>query len=231
MAALVIVIVALGVSAATLLRWASEDYARFGRLTNGAAIAAWLVGVTHAALVSIAAGAALLEVPLYAPAAVTAGVIVGGAGAILLGRGLSALGSLDAILGRTNGALVTTGAYAISRNPQALGWGLLLTGGTIAGRSFAALLLVIPYWALLAAYCRSKNATCSRSMASATGLTRDGCRGCSAGEAHARRHGASYPAETSTVMRSLAAGLSGAWSLPTSCTASECRPGVSPAHV
>ena len=154
MMALAIVVVALAVSAAGLLRWASEDYARFGRLTDGAAIAAWFIGLTHAAIVSTAAGAALLEVSVNKVAALAVGAIVGGWGLLVLGRGLATLGSLDAILGRKNGALVTTGAYAISRNPQALGWGLLLIGAAIAGRSAAALLLVAPYWALLIAYLR-----------------------------------------------------------------------------
>lgn len=152
MAALAIVVVALGLSGAALLRWASEDYARFGRLTNGAAMAAWFVGLTHAAVVATAAGAALLEVPVNKLAAIVLGAIVGGYGVVVLGRGLAALGSLDAILGRTNPALVTTGAYAISRNPQSLGWGLLLVGAAIAGRSAAALLLVLPYWAFLIVY-------------------------------------------------------------------------------
>ena len=152
MAALAIVVVALGLSGAALLRWASEDYERFGRLSNGAAMAAWVIGLTHAAIVSTAAGATLLEVPVNKLAAIVLGGLVGGSGLLVLGRGIAALGSLDAILGRTTGALVTTGAYAISRNPQALGWGLLLVGAAIAGRSAAAALLVLPYWAFLFAY-------------------------------------------------------------------------------
>lgn len=152
MAALVVVIVALALSAATLLRWVSEDYARFGRLTNGAAIAAWITGVTHAAIVTTAAAASLLAVPVYEPAAIALGAAVAGPGVLLVGRGLSAFASLDEILGRTNRALVTTGAYAISRNPQAVGWGLVLVGAAIAGRSAAAALLALPYWAFLIAY-------------------------------------------------------------------------------
>ena len=152
MAALVVVIAALGLSAGALLRWASDDYAHRGRLSDGAAIAGWLIGLTHAALVATAASSQLLGMPVPATAALAFGGGAALGGVLLLVRAVAAFGSLDEILGRTNGALVTRGPYALTRNPQALGWGLLLTGGGVAGRSLAALLLVIPYWVLLAMY-------------------------------------------------------------------------------
>ena len=42
--------------------------------------------------------------------------------------------------------LVTTGPYAYSRNPQLMGWALVLLGAAIAGRSGAALALAAIYW-------------------------------------------------------------------------------------
>src|SRR6266540_2107487 len=43
--------------------------------------------------------------------------------------------------------LVTTGVYRLSRNPQLVGWGLLLLGVAVVGRSGAALLLATMFWA------------------------------------------------------------------------------------
>ncbi len=42
--------------------------------------------------------------------------------------------------------LVTTGPYAYSRNPQLMGWALVLLGAAIEGRSGAALALAAIYW-------------------------------------------------------------------------------------
>ena len=152
MAALVVVVVALGLSSLALLRWVSEDYNSLGRLSVGATAAAWAVGLVHAALVGSAAAAALLQVPVPAPLALAAGCALALAGTLLLARAVAAFGFLDEVLGRANGPLLTDGAYALSRHPQTLGWGLLLTGAGVAGRSLAALLLVAPYWALLLVY-------------------------------------------------------------------------------
>ena len=152
MGALVVVVVALGASSLALLRWAAEDYTRLGRLSPGAAAAAWALGLMHAALVAVSAAAGLLRVTVPAAPAIGVGGLIGVAGAVLLGRGLAEFGTLDEVLGRRNGPLRTRGAYAICRHPQALGWGMLLTGGGLAGRSLAALLLVVPYWALLLPY-------------------------------------------------------------------------------
>ena len=42
--------------------------------------------------------------------------------------------------------LFTTGPYAYSRNPQLIGWALVLLGAAIAGCSGAALALAAIYW-------------------------------------------------------------------------------------
>ena len=42
--------------------------------------------------------------------------------------------------------LIMTGPYAYGRNPQLIGWALVLLGAAIAGRSGAALALTAIYW-------------------------------------------------------------------------------------
>ena len=46
----------------------------------------------------------------------------------------------------TTDRLITTGPYSYSRNPQLLGWALVLLGVATAGRSGAALALTAIYW-------------------------------------------------------------------------------------
>ena len=152
MGALVAVLVALAASALALLRWVSEDYAGLARLSPAASLSAWALALVHAALVASMAAAGALEVSAPMAAAVAAGALLAGAGTVLLARAVAAFASLEEVLGRANGSLVTRGPYALIRHPQALAWGLVLTGAGVAGRSAAALLLVVPYWALLLAY-------------------------------------------------------------------------------
>ena len=55
--------------------------------------------------------------------------------------------SFRLIWGLAADRLVTTGVYRLSRNPQLVGWGLLLLGVAVLGRSGAALLLATLFWA------------------------------------------------------------------------------------
>ena len=54
--------------------------------------------------------------------------------------------SLARISGRRRDRLVRTGVYRWTRNPQNVGWGLLLLGVAIYGQSAAGLLLAVEFW-------------------------------------------------------------------------------------
>jgi protein-S-isoprenylcysteine O-methyltransferase Ste14 len=140
-----LVLGALAVLAVVLLRWTSADYDALGRLSDGAIAASFGLWVMHGLLVALSAIAAVWPIDVPRPAALAVGLLLAGAGALLAGGGLRAMGSRDQVLGRSHVRLVTHGPFRLSRHPQALGWGLVLLGAALAGRSGLALALVLAY--------------------------------------------------------------------------------------
>lgn len=90
--------------------------------------------------------------PLGHDLAFAAGVALALLGLRLLVAGVLGLGSLDRTSGLKVDALVTSGVYRWTRNPQNVGWMLFLLGMATWGRSGLALLLVAFLGALLHAY-------------------------------------------------------------------------------
>ncbi len=85
--------------------------------------------------------------PLAIPplVAYTVGAITAVAGAALYGAARLCFGSFRQTWGLTLDRLVTNGVYRYSRNPQMVGWLLILIGVGVAGRSGGALLLAAVY--------------------------------------------------------------------------------------
>lgn len=136
---------ALAMLALVVLRWTAEEYAAQGRLSDSAAAVAWALSVCHGALTFLAALAGVYEIAVARWLALAFGISVLGLGAALLVAGVREMGSLDAITGRRTARLTTTGPYRYGRHPQNLGWGLMLLGAAVAGRSGLALILVAAY--------------------------------------------------------------------------------------
>lgn len=113
------------------------------RLPVGAAATAWFLYAMHAAL-TVLAIARRRSWPL--PVGRVPAKMLGGAlvltGSALYGDGFLRFRSLRQVSGLETGLFVTTGAYRFSRSPQIVGWGLVLGGISLAGRSPIALLLV-----------------------------------------------------------------------------------------
>lgn len=66
--------------------------------------------------------------------------------------GLTQFGSYARATGQDNSRLITSGIYRWSRNPQVVGWSMILLGVSIAGRSGLAVLLTGVFTLVLHAY-------------------------------------------------------------------------------
>jgi len=91
-------------------------------------------------------------IPVNKAVALTAGVLIFVFGIILLPMGMIEFRSLRRSCGQDISKLITTGIYRWSRNPQFIGWFLMLLGISIAGRSGFALALTIVFMVVLHLY-------------------------------------------------------------------------------
>lgn len=142
MLTLVIAIIVFIGLAALVLRWATDDLAGPGTLSAKSLAVAWLLYVFHADTVTGAAwaGALAVDVPRVAALAIGAALAASGLG-VFIAATLALVRHGD-FAGLRTRRLVTVGPYSLSRHPQNVGWGILLLGIAIAGRSLVALALV-----------------------------------------------------------------------------------------
>ncbi|WP_456474693.1 methyltransferase family protein [Candidatus Pyrohabitans sp.] len=82
----------------------------------------------------------LWPIPLSSTAALACGLVAVLVGLLIMIAGIAAL-SWRRSTGQDISGLVTTGIYSYSRNPQFVGWFLILLGISLAGRSGLALVL------------------------------------------------------------------------------------------
>lgn len=92
-----------------------------------------------------------------------------GAAFVLTGSALYADGflrfhSLEQVSGLEEGKLIKTVAYRMSRNPQITGWGLMLCGASLAGRSPKFLLLVAAYFGVHRLYLPAEEQSLERAF-------------------------------------------------------------------
>lgn len=73
------------------------------------------------------------------------GILIVIIGVVLYVAGMVSFGSLRRASGTLNDQLITKGIYRFSRNPQLLGWGLVLLGTALMGKSGLALLISFLY--------------------------------------------------------------------------------------
>ncbi len=81
------------------------------------------------------------QIPINRSFALTGGLITFVVGTIILSAGMIGFRSLRISTGQDVSKLVTSGIYRWSRNPQFIGWVLMLSGISLAGRSGLALVL------------------------------------------------------------------------------------------
>lgn len=128
--------------AVLVLRWAARDLAGSGSLSAKAVVASWLLYVFHADTVTTAAWMGALTVDVSRGAAVAVGAVFAVLGFSLFLAATVGLARDGDFAGPRTRRLVTRGPYRVSRHPQNVGWGIMLLGGAVAGRSLVALAFV-----------------------------------------------------------------------------------------
>ena len=147
-------VVVFSVAAMLVLRWAANDLAKAGKLSAKSVVASWLLYVFHADTVATAAWMGAVSVGVPRAAALVAGAALAVSGfAIFLTATIVLVRDGDFEGPRTRG-LVTAGPYRRSRHPQNLGWGIMLLGIAIAGRSLVAVALVGLFAVFIERYAR-----------------------------------------------------------------------------
>jgi protein-S-isoprenylcysteine O-methyltransferase Ste14 len=129
-----------------------REYLRQDRLSAPSVIGVWVLYVSHFAVTAVAAATSRWPMPLHDAIAFSGGALLLGAGGFLILAGIVSLRSFRRMSGMDTSALVTTGAYRWSRNPQNVGWALFLVGLALIGRSALALLLAAAFWISFRAY-------------------------------------------------------------------------------
>ena len=144
--------------AAVVVRWAQVDYDEDGRLTVRSTVGGWLLYFFHADSVATAAYAGALRVDAIPPSVGWAtGTAVALVGIVVF---ISAVSRLSRV--HEDGGLQTTGVFGAMRHPQNFGWGLLLLGIALMGRSVLALALVALFAVFVDRYTRVEEAHLER---------------------------------------------------------------------
>ena len=154
MLALLIAIGLFTALAVCVVRWATADLAATGTLSAKSLAASWLLYVLHADTVASAAWGGVLMVDVPRSVALAAGGVLIVTGFAIFVAATLALARHGDFAGVRTQQLVTVGAYAFSRHPQNVGWGILLLGVAVAGRSLGALALVAVFAVFVERYVR-----------------------------------------------------------------------------
>jgi len=129
-----------------------RTYDKKGLFTNRLLTFWYAMWAFHHIPVAVASFAAIWLIPVNGNLALTGGFIIFIIGVVILPMGMIEFRSLRRSTGQDVSKLITTGIYRWSRNPQFVGWFLMLLGISIAGRSGLALALTIVFMVVLHLY-------------------------------------------------------------------------------
>ncbi len=127
-----------------------------GKLSVATVIGVWVVYVGHFVLTLLATLSGLWPLPINNGIAFGISFVTILVGIGLFLGGIVSFNSLKRMNGRLNDQLVTDGIYRWSRNPQNVGWVLLLLGVSFAGKSGLAILLTALFWIRFMTYVREE---------------------------------------------------------------------------
>jgi protein-S-isoprenylcysteine O-methyltransferase Ste14 len=130
-----------------------RDYRAGGTLAPLTVVVVWAAYLLHGVVTFWFAGSAPLGRAAVSPAVAA---VVGGVTA-LMGVALAVVAianfrTFDRMSGMDTSRLIDRGVYGYSRNPQNLGWWLVLLGAAAAGRSVSALGMAVLFAVILHVY-------------------------------------------------------------------------------
>lgn len=139
-----------------------REYLRQDHLSPLTTVGVWVLYVSHLGVTGAAAATSRWPLPLHHTIAAVCGTALAGVGAFLTLAGIFSFRSFRRMSGMDTSTLVTTGAYRWSRNPQNVGWVLVLVGIALIGRSGLALLMAALFWAAFRGYVVAEEAFLER---------------------------------------------------------------------
>ena len=129
-----------------------NDYRVGVTLGRRTVIYVWALYTVHSVLSFWAAWDSIWLLPLNKGVCLTAGLVIAILGFFLFSCGIIQFRSIRRMSGTKTDKLITAGVYRWSRNPQNVGWGILLVGAAMIGRSGLTLLLAAIFWIAFRAY-------------------------------------------------------------------------------
>ena len=112
-------------------------------LRKRTSVALWTLDIVHLFLVILASWNRVWFLPFSDTLSVPTGLVLFGVGTLLILAGMVTFRSLRRISGLEISKLIISGVYRWTRNPQYVGWFLILLGISFIGRSGLAFLLAI----------------------------------------------------------------------------------------
>lgn len=109
-------------------------------LSTGISLGWWVLDTVHCLLVILSSLYTVWPISINKMAALIGGSVMFGVGMVMMLAGMTEFRSMRRISGLETSELVTTGIYRWSRNPQYIGWFLVLLGISLIGSSGLALL-------------------------------------------------------------------------------------------